>query len=108
MPNTPALVSCSATCFVKGTKLKSRKSEDPKLTFMVHIFSAIGICHEIPRESLMDAVTGLSGSGPAFVYMLIESLADGGVKKGLPRDLALKLAAQTVMGAGKISAYYMH
>lgn len=58
--------------------------------------------HQLPSEAYMDAVTGLSGSGPAYVYMLIEALSDGGVKKGLQRPLAMKLAAQTVMGAAKM------
>ena len=62
---------------------------------------SVGMCEMVP-ESQQDAVCGLSGSGPAFVYTLIEGLADGGVCQGLPRELAIKFAAQTVMGAAKM------
>lgn len=62
---------------------------------------SVGIAYELP-ERLMDAVTGLSGSGPAFVFMFIEALSDGGVKQGIPRPIATRLAAQTVMGAAKM------
>ena len=66
-------------------------------TFM----EAVGIAFELP-ERLMDSVTGLSGSGPAYVFMFIEALSDGGVKQGIPRTVATKLAAQTVMGAAQM------
>ncbi|CAG5132997.1 unnamed protein product [Candidula unifasciata] len=96
MPNTPALVQAGASVMAPGSHaLKS----DVKV--VRSLLSTIGICEE-SSEALLDAVTGLSGSGPAYAFVAIESLADGGVKMGLPRDLALKLAAQTLLGAAKM------
>ncbi|MEN6473317.1 MAG: pyrroline-5-carboxylate reductase [Syntrophaceae bacterium] len=96
MPNTPALVmegvsclACSPTCLEKDRELALR------------IFQGIGICLELD-ERLINAVTGLSGSGPAYGFLFIEALADGGVRAGLPRDVALKLAAATVKGAAAL------
>ena len=96
MPNTPALVGSSATAYALG---HSAKSEDGELAHK--LFSAVGIAFQL-KESLLDAVTGLSGSGPAYVYLVIEGLSDGGVAAGLPRDVATKLAAQTVFGSAKM------
>lgn len=93
MPNTPALVGCGAAAFSCGSQVRP---EDAALA--KQILSAVGTADEVP-EKLMDAVTGLSGSGPAYVYTIIEALADGGVLMGLPRTVALNLAAQTVAGA---------
>jgi len=93
MPNTPCLVGQSAAAFSPGTNT----NEDDKLVCK-SIFNSVGTVCEVP-EKLMDAVTGLSGSGPAYVFMMIEALADGGVRAGLPRAVALQLAAQTVKGA---------
>jgi pyrroline-5-carboxylate reductase len=96
MPNTPALVGSSATGFALG---KSATSADAEIA--TRFFSAVGVAFQV-KESLLDAVTGLSGSGPAYVYLFIESLSDGGVAAGLPREVATKLAAQTVLGAAKM------
>ncbi len=97
MPNTPALVMASATAFACGSGIKPGDKE-----LAAQLFGAIGKAFQVP-ESHLDAVTGLSGSGPAFVYLVIEALSDGGVKAGLPRDLATSLAAQTVLGAAKMA-----
>jgi pyrroline-5-carboxylate reductase len=96
MPNTPALVMASASAFALG---KSATSSDGQL--VQKLFSAVGLALET-KEALLDAVTGLSGSGPAYVCMIIEALSDGGVAAGLPRDVATKLAAQTLLGSAKM------
>jgi pyrroline-5-carboxylate reductase len=96
MPNTPCLVGASASGYAAGS------AATPEDTALVgKLFGAVGKAFALP-EHLLDAVTGLSGSGPAFIYVLIEALADGGVKVGLPRDVAQTLAAQTVFGAAKM------
>ena len=96
MPNTPALVGASASGYALGS---ATHFEDGALT--QRLLAAVGLAFEV-KESLLDAVTGLSGSGPAYVYQFIEALSDGGVAVGLPRDLATRLAAQTVLGAAKM------
>ncbi len=96
MPNTPALVGASASAFAAG---KSAKAEDAQLA--QKLFASVGIALPV-KESLLDAVTGLSGSGPAYVFLMIEALSDGGVAAGLPRDIATKLAAQTLLGSAKL------
>jgi pyrroline-5-carboxylate reductase len=96
MPNTPALVGASATGFALGS---SATRSDGELAH--RLFSAVGIAFPL-KESLLDAVTGLSGSGPAYVYLFIEGLSDGGVAAGLPREVATRLAAQTVLGAARM------
>lgn len=97
MPNTPCLVGASAT----GIAARTRLPNDPDLSVALRLFRAVGVAELVPEHQL-DAVTGLSGSGPAYVYVMIEALADGGVRMGLPRETALKLAAQTVFGAAKM------
>ncbi len=96
MPNTPALVGEGATALCAG-----RFATVDDLTAARHIFEAVGSVHLV-AESQMDAVTGLSGSGPAYVFTVIEALADGGVREGLPRETALQLAVQTVLGAARL------
>ena len=96
MPNTPALVLAGASAFCTND---SAGEEDAVLAR--GIFSSVGVCLQV-NESLLDAVTGLSGSGPAYVFAFIEALTDGGVLAGLPRDIAEKLVLQTVYGAAKL------
>lgn len=93
MPNTPALVGQGAAAFALG----SRATRDDAATAQA-LLGSVGLAVELP-ESLLDAVTGLSGSGPAYGFVAIEALADGGVRNGLPRAEALRLAAQTLLGA---------
>lgn len=97
MPNTPCLVGESATGFCLGAGALAADAELAKL-----LFGAVGRVFELP-EGQLDAVTGLSGSGPAYVFQIIEALSDGGVLSGLPRDVATILAAQTVLGAAKLA-----
>jgi pyrroline-5-carboxylate reductase len=93
MPNTPALISQGVIVMTASPEVT-----EETLTKVEKILSAAGIVDRLD-ENYLDAVTGLSGSGPAFVYLFIEALADGGVQAGLPRDKALCYAAQTVLGA---------
>ncbi|MBI3414393.1 MAG: pyrroline-5-carboxylate reductase [Verrucomicrobia bacterium] len=96
MPNTPALVGASASAFALG---QAATRADAELT--EKFFSAVGLAFQV-KESLLDAVTGLSGSGPAYAFLMIEALSDGGVAAGLPRDVATRLAAQTLLGSAKM------
>lgn len=96
MPNTPCLVGQSASGYALGP---GTTPADARL--VEQLLTAVGTAHAVD-EKLLDAVTGLSGSGPAFVYVLIEALADGGVRMGLPREVALALAAQTVRGSAEM------
>ncbi|HEY4719777.1 MAG TPA: pyrroline-5-carboxylate reductase [Candidatus Methylomirabilis sp.] len=96
MPNTPALVRAGASAIAPG-----RHATAQDLTIARQIFETVGRVVQVD-ERLMDAVTGLSGSGPAYVFVLIEALADGGVRVGLPQDVATLLAAQTVLGAARM------
>ncbi len=96
MPNTPATVGAAMTAIVAGTHVEERDLE-----VATQIFETIGEVVTVP-ESLMDAVTGLSGSGPAYVAIAIESLSDGGVAAGLPRAIADRLALQTVLGTAQL------
>ncbi len=96
MPNTPALVQAAATAISAG---EHASNED--LALATFIFDAVGIT-VVLAESQLDAVTGLSGSGPAYIFLILEALADAGVKVGLSRRNAQKLAAQTVMGSAKL------
>lgn len=96
MPNTPATVGAGITAIAPG-----QHSQPTHLELAHRLFAAVGEVVDVP-EPLMDAVTGLSGSGPAYVALLIEALADGGVWAGLPRATALKLAVQTVRGTAEL------
>ncbi len=96
MPNTPALVLAGASGVAAGSR-----ATETDMALVQEIFGAVGRS-VVVEEKLMDAVTGLSGSGPAYVFVIIDALSDAGVKAGLPRPLALELAAQTVFGSAKM------
>jgi pyrroline-5-carboxylate reductase len=96
VPNTPCLVGASASAYAPG---ESATASDVAL--VQRLLDAVGRAFRLPEDQL-DAVTGLSGSGPAFVYVMIEALSDGGVRVGLPRNVATALAAQTVFGAARM------
>jgi pyrroline-5-carboxylate reductase len=96
MPNTPALVNRAASAICLGAHAEETHREQAH-----RIFDAVGEAVDV-EEKLLDAVTGLSGSGPAYVYVFIEALSDAGVRMGLPRDVATRLAAQTVLGSAQM------
>lgn len=96
MPNTPSQVGAGMTAICKG---KHASAKDVALT--CHMFDVVGRT-VVVDEKHMDAVTALSASGPAYIYIILESLAEAGVKVGLPRDIATLLAAQTALGASRV------
>jgi pyrroline-5-carboxylate reductase len=96
MPNTPALVGAGATAIAGGSHATDRDLELAEI-----LFRSVGISVRVP-ETQIDAVTGLSGSGPAYVFAMIEALRDAGAREGLPEDTALQLASQTVFGAARL------
>jgi len=96
MPNTPALVGAGASAIAGGTH-----ATDDDLELAETLFRSVGIAVRVPEKQI-DAVTGLSGSGPAYVFAMIEALRDAGAREGLPEETALQLAAQTVFGAARL------
>ncbi len=96
MPNTPSALGAGAAALCRGRFVSAKQME-----LAQRIFETVGRTVTV-EEKHMDAVTGLSGSGPAYIYIIIEALAEAGVKVGLSRDVATQLAAQTVFGAGKM------
>lgn len=96
MTNTPAIIGAAATVIACNKQVKENE-----IDYIQKLFNSVGMVVELD-ETHMDAVTGLSGSGPAYIFIIIEALADGGVKMGLPRDISQKLAAQTVLGSAKL------
>ncbi len=98
MPNTPALVQAGATAFCGNHRATPHDRDSTR-----DLFRCVGTVWEAPSEALLDAVTGLSGSGPAYVFVFLEALGDAGVRMGLPRPAAYDLAFQTVFGAAKMA-----
>ncbi len=98
MPNTPVLVREGATAYCGNGH-----ADEDDLAAARALFEAVGVSWEAPREDLLDAVTGLSGSGPAYVFVFLEALGDAGVRCGLPRAAAYQLAFQTVLGSAKLA-----
>lgn len=96
MPNTPSLVRQGASAYALGMNAGPRDGE-----IVRHLMSAVGHVEEV-EESQLSAVAGVSGSGPAYCFVIMEAMADGGVKNGLPREVALKLAGHTLMGAARL------
>jgi pyrroline-5-carboxylate reductase len=96
MPNTPSLVQKGAAAYALGTNATEADG-----AIAEQILGSVGEVVRV-KEELLDVVTGLSGSGPAYVYLVIEAMSDAGVLMGLPRDLSLKLAAQTVAGSAEM------
>ncbi len=96
MPNTPALVGVGASAIAPG-----RYASSDDLDWAAGILGAVGLVERVD-EKLLDAVTGLSGSGPAYLFLVAEALVDGGVAQGLPRSVAVTLAHQTIAGAGRL------
>jgi pyrroline-5-carboxylate reductase len=97
MPNIAAVVRESATVICRG-----KFATDKDIATARHIFESVGIVVELDEEGLMDAVTGLSGTGPMYVFQILEGLSDAGVKVGLSRDMASALAVQTLIGSSKL------
>ena len=98
MPNTPALVGAGATALCANAQ-----ASEQDLALAESLFQAVGTTWRAPEEHLLDAVTGLSGSGPAYVFLFLEALGNAGVEVGLPREAACQLALQTVYGAAKLA-----
>src|SRR5690606_15079106 len=96
MPNTPCLIGEGMTVLARGTRVSEAQLQSAR-----EIFESVGKCIEL-EDKHMDAVTSLNGSGPAFAYVILESLADGGVMMGLPRDVALTMAAQVLQGSARM------
>jgi pyrroline-5-carboxylate reductase len=97
LPNTPAQLGAAASAFCRGAFATEVHAQQ-----VSQLFSALGLCLEV-AESQMDAVVGVAASGVAFVYLFLEALTDGGVRMGLPRPVARQLAAQTLIGAGRMA-----
>lgn len=95
MPNTSMQVGEGCTVYTPGSYVKQQDLEKVHL-----MLNSLGIAQQVP-ETMIDAVSGVSGCGPAYCYTIIEALADGGVKQGIPRQMALQFAAQTLLGAAK-------